>query len=279
NQKKSYIHGAGPPNSRANPGAAASSTSPNATASRAERNPVYNDDNVPMEIGRARPASEARSTDTAPPSATTRQGPWFSGNNPSSTDRTNSSDTGGYPRPSRAPTTSSNRSIHRYDQTGRIRCSSTSIASGCAGGPVNLSVCPRPRNPRRYESKDAHPSSEVATRCLQLIAYSNSSGPPGSEPSVNDAYASMPDVPRTTTVRCTSSLNHRPNTRDGHQSPSSESIGPLMARYRRAVAGAHRVQISFGRVLLDRQRSGCAAREVVELDGVARHRSGQLVPH
>jgi hypothetical protein len=39
-QKKSYIQGAGPPNSRANTGAAASSTNPNATASQAERDPV-----------------------------------------------------------------------------------------------------------------------------------------------------------------------------------------------------------------------------------------------
>ena len=91
---------------------------------------------------------------------------------------------------------------------------------------MNLSVCPRPRYPRRYESSDAHPSTEVATRCRQLIAYSNSSGPPGSEPSVNAAYPSIPEGPRATTVRWTSSLNHRPNTRDGHQSSSSESIGP-----------------------------------------------------
>jgi hypothetical protein len=39
-QKKSYIHGAGPPNSRANTGAAASSTNPKPTASQAERDPV-----------------------------------------------------------------------------------------------------------------------------------------------------------------------------------------------------------------------------------------------
>ena len=39
-QKKSCIQGAGPPNSRANPGAAASSTNPNPTASQAERDPV-----------------------------------------------------------------------------------------------------------------------------------------------------------------------------------------------------------------------------------------------
>ena len=39
-QKKSYIQGAGPPNSRANTGAAASSTNPNPTASQAERDPV-----------------------------------------------------------------------------------------------------------------------------------------------------------------------------------------------------------------------------------------------
>ncbi len=39
-QKKSYIQGAGPPNSRANTGAASSSTNPNPTASQAERDPV-----------------------------------------------------------------------------------------------------------------------------------------------------------------------------------------------------------------------------------------------
>ena len=39
-QKKSYIQGAGPSNSRANTGAAASSTNPNPTASQAERDPV-----------------------------------------------------------------------------------------------------------------------------------------------------------------------------------------------------------------------------------------------
>ena len=65
-----------------------------------------------------------------------------------------------------------------------------------------------------------------ATRWRQLIAYSNSSGPPGSEPNVNDAYPSTPEAPRATTARCWSSLNHRPITRDGHQSSSSESIGP-----------------------------------------------------
>jgi len=90
---------------------------------------------------------------------------------------------------------------------------------------VNLSVCPSPRNPRRYESNDAQASRETATRCRQLIAYSNSSAP-GSEPYVNDAYPSTPEAPRTKAARCWSSLNHRPMTREGHQSSSSESIGP-----------------------------------------------------
>jgi hypothetical protein len=39
-QNKSCIQGAGPPNSRANTGAAASSTNPNPTASQVERDPV-----------------------------------------------------------------------------------------------------------------------------------------------------------------------------------------------------------------------------------------------
>jgi hypothetical protein len=48
----------------------------------------------------------------------------------------------------------------------------------------------------------------------------------GIRANVNDAYPSMPEGPRATTVLCTSSLNHRPRIRDGHQSSSSESIGP-----------------------------------------------------
>ena len=33
-----------------------------------------------------------------------------------------------------------------------------------------------------------------------MIAYSNSSGPPGSEPNVKDAYPSTPEAPRATTA-------------------------------------------------------------------------------
>ena len=80
---------------------------------------------------------------------------------------------------------------------------------------MNFSVRPRPRNPRRYDSNDAQPSTDVATRCRQLIEYSKSSGP-SSEPNVNDAYPSMPEAPRATTARCTSSLNHRPRIFCGH---------------------------------------------------------------
>ena len=39
-QKKSYIHGAGPPNSRSSPRANAGSTNPNVTASAAESDPL-----------------------------------------------------------------------------------------------------------------------------------------------------------------------------------------------------------------------------------------------
>src|SRR6185503_16771692 len=52
-----------------------------------------------------------------------------------------------------------------------------------------------------------------------------------------------------------------------------------MVRHRRAVRPSNVVEIAFGPVLLNRQRSRRAARKVVEREGVPRHRAGELVSH
>ena len=78
----------------ASTGAVSRSSSPSAAASHAERKPLYREDNVPIEIVPA-PRSETGSTEATPSDTVTFHGPRFSGNNPSSTDRTNSSDTRG----------------------------------------------------------------------------------------------------------------------------------------------------------------------------------------
>jgi hypothetical protein len=112
-----------------------------------------------------------------------------------------------------------------------------------------------------------------------LIVYSNSSGPLGSEPNVNDEYPL--DARRAACHDRPLNVVAEPSPEDPRRPPVVlvRVDRPRVARHRRAVAGAHGVEIPFGHVLLDRQRSPRAARQVVERYGVARHRPGELVPH
>ena len=123
--------------------------------------------------------SPAGDTDTTP-SATTRQGPRFSGTARPRPTSTISPDTGGYPRP-RGPRQrrAAATSIGTTTQAERA-APRPATRAGCAGGPVNFSVRPRPRNRAGTTATTPNPPPTSQQRCRQLIEYSKSSGPSSS---------------------------------------------------------------------------------------------------